>query len=63
MLFYYVQDVYQKNYLGTRLDKDKHDPSRKASVASIEKLRKVLDSKNHLDWLKMDLNLAKKITV
>ena len=30
-------------------------------MASIEKLRKVLDSKNHLDRLKMDLNLAKKL--
>ena len=29
-------------------------------MASIEKVRKVLGSKNHLDWLKMDLNFAKK---
>ena len=30
MPFYYVQDVYQKNQLGTRLvNKDRHDPRSK----------------------------------
>ena len=52
MLFYYVQI------------KDRHDPGvnirEKASVASINKPG---DSKGHLDWLIIDLNAAKIITV
>ena len=40
MPLYYVQVVYQKNQLGTRLDKDRDDPrsklyQRKASVVSV----------------------------
>ena len=72
MLFYYIQNVYQKNHLGTRSD------TRHARVASIHgdgssgghsellsrrfrgrsSLRKFLVSKEHLDWLKIDLNAA-----
>ena len=43
MSFYYVQDVYQKNLLGTRLDKRadviprKKIISRKASIASVKR--------------------------
>ena len=71
MLFYYVQDVYQKNQLQTRLDKRQNIISGKASVASVNRAgeswaalslssgtpRKFLGSKEHLDWLKIDLNV------
>ena len=88
MLFYYVQGVYHKNQLGTRLDKGWHDPRSKHNQQKSKRsehqkkwgvwghsephnqgfrgrssLRKFLGSKEHLDWLKIDLNVAKIITV
>ena len=76
MLFYYVQNVYQKNILGTRLIIITIPRliiiSRKARVASITRagesgghseLRKFLGSKEYLAWLKTDLNVTEIITV
>ena len=83
MLFYYVQNVYQKNMPQTRLIIIMIPRvviiSRKASVASINVaeesvglsgsltgvclLRKFLGSKEHLAWLKIDLNVTEIIPV
>ena len=65
ILFYYVQDVYQKNPLGPRVDKRHIIPevniiSRKAGVVSINGVR---GSRVHLDCLKLDWNPATIITV
>ena len=83
MLFFYIQDVYQKPAWNIR-KKTEMIPeasmiSRKASVASINRadrsepfsggfrgcspLRKFLGSKEHLDWLKIDLNAVNIRTV
>ena len=74
MSFYYAQDVYQKNQLGTRLyEKTDMIPgvniiSGKGSTASVNGaggwgvggvgVWGVLGSNEHLDWLKIDLNVA-----
>ena len=84
MSFYYVQDVYHKNQLGTLEKKTEMIPgakiiSRKASVASVNRareseplgrgfrrwtpLKKILGFKEHLDWLKIDLNVVEIRTV
>ena len=71
MPFYYVQDVYHKNHLGT-IDKRANIISGKASVARFNRvggseplsrglgggalLRTFLGTKEHLDWLKINLN-------
>ena len=70
MLFYYTQDAYQKNQLGARLykswskhnqQKSKHSECQR-SLGVIFKQQKILGSKEHLDWLKTDLNAAEIIT-
>ena len=70
MLFYYAQDVYQKNQLGTRLyEKTDMIPgvniiSGKGSTVSVNGagggggVWGILGSNEHLDWLKIDLNMA-----
>ena len=65
ILFYYVQDVYQKNQLGPREDKRHIIPkvniiSRKAGVVSVNRVE---GSRVHLDCLKLDWNPAAIITV
>ena len=68
MLFYYVQIVQIKD----RHDpKSKHQSKNKRSKHQRSKglwagwgdLRKLLGSKDYQDWLKIDLNAAKIITV
>ena len=71
ILFHYVQDVYQKNQLGTRLDKNRHDTKsnhdqQKSKHRECQwrwQIWGILKSIKHLDWLKSDLNAAKIITV
>ena len=73
MLFYYIQDVYQKNKLGQI--KDRHDPRNKhqrkskrskrqqswGTLLGERKRNKFSGTKEHLDWFKIDLNAAKTI--
>ena len=88
MLFYYIQDVYQKktswvkDQLNNRYDprskhnQHKREPSKHqwswgsggalsplAEVLGAEPPDKFLGSKEHLDWLKIDLNVAEMIIV
>ena len=79
LMFYYIQDVYQKNQLGTRLKIDiipgLNIITRKPAIANINgaggsgafrgqsSQRTFLGTKEHLDWLKIDLNEAIIFTV
>ena len=65
MLFYYVQDVYKKNKLGTKHQwswglrgEGQCSETRRRGFEMQSPLRKRSGSNNHLDCLKIDLNAA-----
>ena len=65
MLFYYVQDVYKKNKLGTKHQwswglrgEGQCSETLRGGFGMQSPLGKLSGSNNHLDCLKIDLNVA-----